>query len=63
LLVPPGNPDALAAVMAAALSDAAAARRRADAAAARVASEYDAARLLPRHAALAGRIVAKGSLR
>lgn len=57
-LVPPGNPAALASAMETLLSDPALARRYAEAAALRVAAEFDAARLLPRHAALAGAVAA-----
>jgi glycosyltransferase involved in cell wall biosynthesis len=59
LLVPPGNPAALAGAMLTLLRDAPRARRLADAAAARVAAEFDSARLLPRHAALAAAVSAR----
>ncbi len=55
-LVPPGDSAALAAGMAALLEDAAAARALAAAAERRVRERYDAAVLLPRHAALAAAV-------
>lgn len=58
LLVPPGDPAALAQAMATALSDRARAAARGAAAAQRVATEFDAAHLLPRHAALTARVAA-----
>lgn len=58
VLVPSGDPAALARAMAAALSDPSRAAALGTAAAQRVAAEFDSAHLLPRHAALATRIAA-----
>ncbi len=59
ILVPPGDPAALARAMASALSDPSRAAALGAAAAQRVASEFDSARLLPRHAALAASVAAR----
>lgn len=56
LLVPPGDPSALADAIATLLADSNEAQRLAANAQRRVASEYDARTLLPRHAALAASI-------
>jgi len=58
LLVPPGDPAALARAMLALLRDDARAQQLAEAAAVRVAREYDSARLLPHHTALAAAVAA-----
>lgn len=55
-LVPPGNPSALASAMAEVLGDESLARRFAAAAEQRVTTTFDAALLLPRHAALANAV-------
>lgn len=56
MLVPPGDPSALATAMHALLTDEPRARRYAEAAAIRVAAEFGSARLLPHHAALAAAV-------
>jgi glycosyltransferase involved in cell wall biosynthesis len=57
-LVPPGDPSALADAMATLLRDETAARRLGQQAAVRVAAEYTADRLHPRHAALVAAVAA-----
>jgi glycosyltransferase involved in cell wall biosynthesis len=56
LLVPPGDPAALASAMESLLAAPERARALASAAQARVTAEFDSARLLPQHAALAARV-------